>query len=525
MIETLKLSISLMTSNRKDTICKCLDSLAHLRATIPSELVIVDTGCDEEMLEIIRKYTDQIVKFEWCNDFAAARNAGLHACTGNWFLFLDDDEWFEDTKDIEDFFLSGDCNHYGEASYVVRNYGKPDGSIYQDGFVKRIIRLDEKTTFVGRIHESLLPSYEEKKVLKSFVHHYGYAFPDRESNVRHSYRNIIPLREGVLEEPDNMHWRVQLALEYISVGEYRSLQVLCEEALELLEGKDSWADNIYRGSFYAGLVESLCLMGQIEQALILGREFVNDKRNSKLAQICLYYWMAICEGKRKNKDGVLQAARGYQMLEAEFMADPESFWKDDMIVVRDAVDDGYRRRIRELIETAEADSWEDDSESKAELPQKYLRLTELESLVDQEPENIELCFELLELYYDLGEPGRQEQLAERCLSFVADELRQLVIAFYVDAVFTECRYDKTLEALRIYGVDSCMSDVTLGLLFCEACIAEHRLQHQEAAVVYGKAYLEHFLKYHEMVDDMPSVIGMAYRMSAYELVREALETK
>ena len=93
------LSISLLVSNgRTDTIRKCMESLVPLRRAIPSELIVVDTGCTDGSVEIAREYADQVVNFTWCNDFAAARNAGLCKCSGEWFLFLDDDEWFEDDK-------------------------------------------------------------------------------------------------------------------------------------------------------------------------------------------------------------------------------------------------------------------------------------------------------------------------------------------------------------------------------------------------------------------------------------------
>ena len=44
------LSISLLTANRPDTIIKCLDSLTSLRQNVPSELIIVDTGCDQKQI-------------------------------------------------------------------------------------------------------------------------------------------------------------------------------------------------------------------------------------------------------------------------------------------------------------------------------------------------------------------------------------------------------------------------------------------------------------------------------------------
>ena len=58
------LSISMLVSNnRRDTIEKCMESLVPLREAVPSELIIVDTGCKDEGIEIARRYTDKVVSF------------------------------------------------------------------------------------------------------------------------------------------------------------------------------------------------------------------------------------------------------------------------------------------------------------------------------------------------------------------------------------------------------------------------------------------------------------------------------
>ena len=44
---------------------------------VPSELIVVTTGTDVRIREIVSGYTDQIVPFTWCDDFSAARNAGM----------------------------------------------------------------------------------------------------------------------------------------------------------------------------------------------------------------------------------------------------------------------------------------------------------------------------------------------------------------------------------------------------------------------------------------------------------------
>ena len=53
------LTISILASNRKDTLPKTLESIKPILDNVSSELIIVDTGCDEDLLEIIRKYTDK----------------------------------------------------------------------------------------------------------------------------------------------------------------------------------------------------------------------------------------------------------------------------------------------------------------------------------------------------------------------------------------------------------------------------------------------------------------------------------
>ena len=101
----IKLSISLLVSDRGGFQERCLDSLSELRRKVPSELIVVFTGKDPEVRKNIEKYTDRIIPLEWCDDISAARNCGLREARGEWFLFLDDDEWFEDTEEIVRFFF------------------------------------------------------------------------------------------------------------------------------------------------------------------------------------------------------------------------------------------------------------------------------------------------------------------------------------------------------------------------------------------------------------------------------------
>ena len=58
---------------------------------IADELIVIDTRSTDRTIEIAREYGAQVGHFEWCNDFAAARNASIATATGDWILFLDAD--------------------------------------------------------------------------------------------------------------------------------------------------------------------------------------------------------------------------------------------------------------------------------------------------------------------------------------------------------------------------------------------------------------------------------------------------
>lgn len=143
------LSISLLCCGRKKTTRRCLDSLRRIMEEIPSELIIVDTGCDDETHDILLEYTDQVIPFVWCRDFSKARNVGLKAAKGEWFLYIDDDEWFEDITELVDFFKSGDYRNYAMANYIQRNYADYGEKNYSDAWVSRMAEITKE---IGRAH-------------------------------------------------------------------------------------------------------------------------------------------------------------------------------------------------------------------------------------------------------------------------------------------------------------------------------------------------------------------------------------
>lgn len=244
--EKLKLSISMMVSNSIDTIEKCMKGLEPILQSIPSELIVVDTGGTDGSIEIARKYADIVVPFVWCNDFAKARNAGLEKASGEWFLFLDDDECFDDTTELTEFFISGEYRKYGSASYTVRSYLTPKHGSYEDARCTRLLQMTPHTRFYCPIHEYIDPCLGPEKPLEVIAHHYGYLYEDDEARRAHFRRNASLILKELERHPDDLRLTAQMCQEYNSVKEYSKSQELCERVI-----RDFQSDNP-RQRAYAG---------------------------------------------------------------------------------------------------------------------------------------------------------------------------------------------------------------------------------------------------------------------------------
>lgn len=260
------LSVSMLISGR-DEMEKSLNSLLYFKNAFPTEIILVDTGCNAEQRALAEKYADKIIDFTWCNDFAAARNVGLKEAHGEWFMFLDDDEWFDNPKEIIVFFKSGEYKKYNSASYVIRNYLDFEGTSYVTSYPSRMVKRQEDTKFIGKVHEYLSPYKRPVKEFTDFVHHYGYVYQNAEEQVAHAWRNIEPLLEMRKEHPENTRWMYQLAQEYFSIKNYARTIESCQKSLKDWEKYKNSAEYfpVHIGTLYGYILFSLEYLGKYQE--------------------------------------------------------------------------------------------------------------------------------------------------------------------------------------------------------------------------------------------------------------------
>lgn len=334
------LSISLLVSNKIENVKRCLDSLVPIMNRLDCELLLVDTSKNDVLHQMLFDYTDKVTTFDWCNDFAKARNFGLKQATGEWFLFLDDDEWFVETDELFAFFESGEYKKYGCANYIQRNFMDSKLTFFSDSWVSRIIRLEKDTHFESRIHEYLTPVNGRCKNIKAVANHTGYIFATEADKRRHFERNSVLLLEMIKEEPKRLRWQVQLVQEYRAVKEWQTMYDFSMECLENSKDVSSVNDCRDVGTFYAGAATGLLFLKRPEDAIAIAGRGLEDTRTSDLCHAYLLQEMAVAYLRLEEWGQAEECAKKCQSIQSALGADEKRLQiQQGALLVEEAMDE------------------------------------------------------------------------------------------------------------------------------------------------------------------------------------------
>ncbi len=145
----MKISACLIVKNEKDHIRDVLSSLAGV-----DEIVVIDTGSQDNTVELARAFTDKVfTDYAWNDDFAEARNYALAHCTGDWVISIDADEVLEEGGIVKIRQLIDNARE-DQLHFSVEMTAKGTGSKHN---LPRIIRNDGQVRWVGAAHETLSP--------------------------------------------------------------------------------------------------------------------------------------------------------------------------------------------------------------------------------------------------------------------------------------------------------------------------------------------------------------------------------
>lgn len=147
----IKISACMIAKNEAGNIGRCIDSVKDFA----DEIVVVDTGSTDNTVEIAKEHGAEVGYFEWCNDFAAAKNAALDLVSGDWIIFLDADEYFNQgsgDKIIETIKIA-ESDHKNAIGCRMVNLDTKSGNEIAEGFSVRIFKKGIRYQYA--VHEEI----------------------------------------------------------------------------------------------------------------------------------------------------------------------------------------------------------------------------------------------------------------------------------------------------------------------------------------------------------------------------------
>ncbi len=311
------LSIALIVKNEEKVLRRCLDSLAPLREALSCQIIITDTGSTDATIEIAKEYADTFIEFKWINDFSAARNTGVEVAEGRWFLYIDADEYFDESAlRIVDFLKSTTCDKYDSATLKLRNY-LDDGKRHSDAFLHRLANFKSgKTFFKDAIHEHLPVPLKHVFAIDAILHHDGYIGAKL---LQKSDRNQSALDRIIEDDPLDIRARIHSILGRSDM-EIRLRE--CEEAIKIFE-ENNLPSSTYSNALYSQLCNIYYTLKRYHEAIEIGEKFLKINSENILPVLAINQVLGDSKYHLGDYNGAITSFKAYQKICAELDKKPD----------------------------------------------------------------------------------------------------------------------------------------------------------------------------------------------------------
>lgn len=146
------ISLCMIVKNEEEVLGRCLESVKDA----VDEIIIVDTGSEDDTVHVASKYSDKIYKYEWHDDFSSARNYAFSKGQGEYLMWLDADDVLplESREALSDL----KANLPETTEIVMMPYESAfdeKGNSTFTYYRERIVRNGRGHEFRGRVHEAM----------------------------------------------------------------------------------------------------------------------------------------------------------------------------------------------------------------------------------------------------------------------------------------------------------------------------------------------------------------------------------
>lgn len=241
----MKVSICMMVKNESKYLGNCLESIQPIRDAVKSELIIIDTGSEDDTVEIASRYTDKIYCHTWDNDFSKMRNKTISYATGEWIFIIDADEVLQETDSIIEFLCSCKNIEIAAAAIAVKNItDERESENFSINTSPRLFKNDGYFHYKGTVHNQ--PVFKGMLIeIQASLLHYGYMAADKELMEKKFLRTSILIKKELEKDPGNIYYWFQLSVTYGMYGAIDQAIEYGEKAYELFWKQGDLKENRY----------------------------------------------------------------------------------------------------------------------------------------------------------------------------------------------------------------------------------------------------------------------------------------
>ena len=211
------------------------------------ELVVVDTGSEDDTKAIAQAGGARVFDFPWINDFSAAKNFAIEHATGSWIAFPDADEYFDEDSCQKVRPLLEELDKHHEIKGV--NCPRYDIDVDAGGKLLavvvelRLFRNTKELRYQGTIHEKVSGLTEENTYLARDLKlmHTGYSGHIQKAKAKRNLQ-LLEARQSEGENPLDWHYFMDCyyaLLDYPKTIEYAQ-KIVSLNTLPDRDRKDAW---------------------------------------------------------------------------------------------------------------------------------------------------------------------------------------------------------------------------------------------------------------------------------------------
>ncbi|TSA55929.1 MAG: glycosyltransferase family 2 protein [Planctomycetaceae bacterium] len=209
-----------------------LTSLLKSLSPVCEQIVVVDTGSEDNTIQVAKDMGAEVSFFPWNDSFSCARNKSLKEARNPWILYVDADDLIPDNSL---FSIAELKKNPPEKAFAFVIQSTQDGITGISSAQIRMFPNALGLEFKYRVHEQIRPALMEKGIPIIFkeinIIHTGYT--DQSAVTAKQKRNIKLLEEDLMDYPDDGFLHYMAAMAWLDLKKYASAKEAFLKAWEL----------------------------------------------------------------------------------------------------------------------------------------------------------------------------------------------------------------------------------------------------------------------------------------------------